>query len=118
MRLRSADDSVATEEGQQVGLSVSSTPRVGRETGSWALALIVLVASVMIPLGKLVALAYLLITAQFTRRDPRPDPPVRLVQLIGRWLRTDRDGLPQATLVPRRRARISVLWIIPSSTRW
>jgi hypothetical protein len=76
MRLRSADDSVATEEGQQVGLSVSSTPRVGRETGSWALALIVLVASVMIPLGKLVALAYLLITAQFTRRDPRPDPAV------------------------------------------
>ena len=33
-------------------------------SGSWPLALIVLVASVMIPLGKLVALAYLLITVQ------------------------------------------------------
>src|SRR5262249_43568889 len=31
-------------------------------TGSWPLALIVLVASVMVPLGKLVALSYLLIT--------------------------------------------------------
>src|SRR5262249_45397831 len=26
---------------------------------------------------------------------------------------TDRDDLPQATVVPRRRARISVVWIIP-----
>src|SRR5262245_34064170 len=33
-------------------------------TGSWRLALIVLVASVMVPLGKLIALAYLLITVQ------------------------------------------------------
>src|SRR5215510_16025256 len=33
-------------------------------TGSWPLALIVLVASVMVPLGKLVALSYLLITVQ------------------------------------------------------
>ena len=27
--------------------------------------------------------------------------------------RIDHDELPQATLVPRRRARISVVWIIP-----
>src|SRR6202140_4319748 len=33
-------------------------------SGSWPLALIVLVASVMIPLGKLVALSYLLVTVQ------------------------------------------------------
>lgn len=33
-------------------------------SGSWPLALIVLVASVMIPLGKLVALGYPLITVQ------------------------------------------------------
>ena len=33
-------------------------------SGSWPLALIVLIASVMIPLGKLIALAYLLITVQ------------------------------------------------------
>ena len=42
-------------------------------SGSWPLALIVLVASVMIPLGKLVALAYLLITraARLDRQQPR-----------------------------------------------
>src|SRR5580765_960829 len=34
------------------------------ESGSWPLALIVLVASVMIPLGKLLALGYLLVTVQ------------------------------------------------------
>ncbi len=34
------------------------------QSGSWPLALIVLIASVMIPLGKLVALGYLLITVQ------------------------------------------------------
>jgi paraquat-inducible protein A len=33
-------------------------------TGSWPLALIVLIASVMVPFGKLVALTYLLITVQ------------------------------------------------------
>ena len=33
-------------------------------SGSWPLALIVLIASVIIPLGKLVALGYLLITVQ------------------------------------------------------
>ena len=33
-------------------------------SGSWPLALIVLIASVMVPLGKLVALGYLLITVQ------------------------------------------------------
>ena len=33
-------------------------------SGSWPLALIVLIASVMVPLGKLVALVYLLITVQ------------------------------------------------------
>src|SRR4030095_10394953 len=33
-------------------------------TGSWPLALVVLVASVMVPLGKLIALTYLLISVQ------------------------------------------------------
>jgi paraquat-inducible protein A len=33
-------------------------------SGSWPLALVVLIASVMVPLGKFVALAYLLITVQ------------------------------------------------------
>ena len=28
----------------------------------------------------------------------------------------DPSGIPQATVVPQRRARISVIWIIPAST--
>src|SRR5262249_56017151 len=56
-------------------------------TGSWPLALIVLVASVMVPLGKLVALTYLLITVQ--RGVPTQNRErarlYRLVEGIGRW---------------------------------
>ena len=60
-------------------------------SGSWPLALIVLVASVMIPLGKLVALAYLLITVQrgsisSSRERTRL---YRMVELIGRWSMLD-----------------------------
>lgn len=60
-------------------------------TGSWPLALIVLIASVMIPLGKLVALAYLLITVQRgvkggTRERTRL---YRMVEFIGRWSMLD-----------------------------
>ena len=56
-------------------------------SGSWPLALIVLIASVMIPLGKLVALAYLLITVQRgslggSRERTRL---YRMVEFIGRW---------------------------------
>ena len=45
-------------------------------SGSWPLALIVLIASVMVPLGKLVALVYLLITVQrgSLGGQPRADP--------------------------------------------
>jgi paraquat-inducible protein A len=60
-------------------------------SGSWPLALIVLIASVMIPLGKLLALGYLLIKVQ--RGGIRgPDEPTRLyriVELIGRWSMLD-----------------------------
>ena len=60
-------------------------------SGSWPLALIVLVASVMIPLGKLVTLAYLLISvrrgsAQGSRDRTRL---YRMVELIGRWSMLD-----------------------------
>jgi len=60
-------------------------------SGSWPLALIVLVASVMVPLGKLVALAYLLITVQRgvpggARERTRL---YRLVEFIGRWSMLD-----------------------------
>jgi paraquat-inducible protein A len=60
-------------------------------SGSWPLALIVLVASVMVPLGKLVALVYLLITVQrgwlvSSRERTRL---YRMVEFIGRWSMLD-----------------------------
>ena len=60
-------------------------------SGSWPLALIVLIASVMVPLGKLVALTYLLITVQrgsFTNNHKRTQL-YRLVEFIGRWSMLD-----------------------------
>ena len=60
-------------------------------SGSWPLALIVLVASVLIPLGKMVALGALLISVQ--RRSPQNPQHrtqlYRLVELIGRWSMLD-----------------------------
>jgi paraquat-inducible protein A len=60
-------------------------------SGSWPLALIVLVASVMVPLGKLVALIYLLITVQ--RGWPVSNRErirlYRMVEFIGRWSMLD-----------------------------
>ena len=60
-------------------------------SGSWPLAVIVLVASVMIPLGKLVALAYLLITVQRGSVAGNRDRTrlYRLVEIIGRWSMLD-----------------------------
>ncbi len=60
-------------------------------TGSWPLALIVLVASVMVPLGKLVALTYLLVTVQRGSLGGTGDRTrlYRMVELIGRWSMLD-----------------------------
>ncbi|HEY1461760.1 MAG TPA: paraquat-inducible protein A [Casimicrobiaceae bacterium] len=60
-------------------------------SGSWPLALIVLIASVMIPLGKLVALAYLLITVQKGSVKNNHDRTrlYRMVEFIGRWSMLD-----------------------------
>ena len=60
-------------------------------SGSWPLALIVLIASVMVPLGKLVALVYLLVTVQrgwlvSSRERIRL---YRMVEFIGRWSMLD-----------------------------
>ncbi len=60
-------------------------------SGSWPLALIVLIASVMVPLGKLVALCYLLIVVQrgslgSSRERTRL---YRMVKFIGRWSMLD-----------------------------
>jgi paraquat-inducible protein A len=60
-------------------------------TGSWPLALIVLIASVMIPVGKLVALVYLLVTVQRGSVASNHDRTrlYRLVEIIGRWSMLD-----------------------------
>jgi paraquat-inducible protein A len=60
-------------------------------TGSWPLALIVLIARVMIPLAKLIALAYLLITVQrgSIRSNRERTRLYRLIIIIGRWSMLD-----------------------------
>ena len=60
-------------------------------SGSWPLALVVLIASVMIPLGKLVALVYLLITVQRGSVKSGHDRTrlYRMVEFIGRWSMLD-----------------------------
>ena len=60
-------------------------------SGSWPLALIVLVASVMIPLGKIAALGYLLITVQRGSVKNSHDRTriYELVEFIGRWSMLD-----------------------------
>lgn len=59
--------------------------------GDWPLALIVFVASIMVPLLKIVALLYLLLSVQ--RRTPLRRTPrarlYRLVELVGRWSMVD-----------------------------
>jgi len=60
-------------------------------SGSWPLALIVLVASVMIPLGKLAALTYLLISVRRGSANGTRDRTrlYRMIELIGRWSMLD-----------------------------
>jgi paraquat-inducible protein A len=60
-------------------------------SGSWPLALIVLVASVVIPLGKLAALVYLLVTVQRGSIDNNAERTrlYRIVEIIGRWSMLD-----------------------------
>jgi len=60
-------------------------------SGSWYLALILLIASVMIPLAKLAALAYLLITVQrgSVRNNRERARLHRVMEIIGRWSMVD-----------------------------
>lgn len=60
-------------------------------SGSWPLALIVLIASVMVPLGKLMALAYLLITVQRGSLGNGRERTrlYRIVEIVGRWSMLD-----------------------------
>ncbi len=61
------------------------------EAGSWVLASIVLIASVVIPLGKLGALAYLLATVRHRsgRRNRERTRLYRLLKTVGRWSMLD-----------------------------
>lgn len=58
---------------------------------SWPLAIVVFVASITIPLGKLIALAYLLISLQrgWVRSPEQRIRLYRLVKFIGRWSMLD-----------------------------
>jgi paraquat-inducible protein A len=60
-------------------------------TGSWPLALIVLIASIVIPIGKIVALAFVLITVQrgMATSSRQRTRLYRIVELIGRWSMLD-----------------------------
>jgi paraquat-inducible protein A len=60
-------------------------------SGSWPLALVVLIASVMIPLGKLISLAYLLISVQrgSIKGNRERTRLYRMVVFIGRWSMLD-----------------------------
>ncbi|MCU0812183.1 MAG: paraquat-inducible protein A [Thiobacillaceae bacterium] len=60
-------------------------------SGSWPLALIVLIASIMVPIGKLIALAYLLVTVQrgVTGGARERMHLYRMVRIIGRWSMLD-----------------------------
>ncbi len=59
--------------------------------GDWPLALIVFVASVLVPLLKMLALLYLLITVQrkSTRYRQQRTRLYRVVELVGRWSMVD-----------------------------
>ncbi len=59
--------------------------------GSWPLALIVFIASVVIPMAKIVALSYLLISVQFRSVRSREERIrlYRLVEIVGRWSMLD-----------------------------
>jgi paraquat-inducible protein A len=61
------------------------------KTGSWHLALIVLIASVVIPLAKIAALAYLLISVQRGSIQGQQERLrlYRLVEFVGRWSMLD-----------------------------
>ena len=60
-------------------------------SGSWPLALIVLIASVMVPLGKLLALAYLLFAVQRRSLGSNRERTrlYRIVEFVGRWSMLD-----------------------------
>ncbi|WP_309385827.1 paraquat-inducible protein A [Cerasicoccus frondis] len=61
------------------------------QSGMWAVGLLVLCASIFVPLMKLIGLAYLLITVQSKSRLRKRDRTrlYRIIELIGRWSMLD-----------------------------
>ena len=61
------------------------------KTGSWPLALIILIASVVIPIAKIISLSYLLVTVQIRslKRQNERTRLYRLVEFVGRWSMID-----------------------------
>ena len=61
------------------------------KTGSWPLALIILIASVVIPIAKIITLSYLLVTVQIRslKRQQERTRLYRLVEFVGRWSMID-----------------------------
>lgn len=60
-------------------------------SGSWSLAAVVFIASIVVPLAKIIALAFLLITVQLRSRwQPQQRTRLyRLVETVGRWSMLD-----------------------------
>jgi len=60
-------------------------------SGSWELAAIVFIASIVVPLAKIIALAFLLVSVQLRSRwQPQQRTKLyRLVELVGRWSMLD-----------------------------
>lgn len=61
------------------------------QSDMWAIALLVLCASIVVPLAKLIGLTYLLLSVRRARRDRTPDRTrlFRVIELIGRWSMLD-----------------------------
>jgi paraquat-inducible protein A len=81
----------STSFGETEGDTILGGVALLYSSGSWPLALIVLVASVVIPLGKLASLAYLLLSVQratITTGHERTRL-YRMVEFIGRWSMLD-----------------------------
>ncbi len=81
-------------------------------TGSWPLALVVFIASFMVPLGKLVGLSFLLISVQsrakwLTRWRTKL---YRLIDIIGRWSMLD---MFVVTLVVGMVQMQPLMWVTP-----
>jgi paraquat-inducible protein A len=60
-------------------------------SGSWELAVVVFIASIMVPMAKIIALAFLLVSVQMRSRwQPRQRTRLyRLVEMVGRWSMLD-----------------------------